>query len=64
MIRPALAAIAGVALGYLIQVFYFVSFNIADWSQEGRSFALLVMFCLGCIAGSWTFLFVKERDNG
>lgn len=64
MIRPALAAIAGVALGYLIHVFYFVSFDISKWNEEGRFLGVMMMLAFGFLAGVWTHLFVRERDNG
>lgn len=43
------AAVAPPLFGYLLGSFYFVSFDIRQWSPDGRGFAIL-MACV-CWAG-------------
>jgi hypothetical protein len=57
MIRIISCALIGMLLGYLVQSFYFVSFDIGKWNEEGRFFALLFMIVGGFWGGLLGFAF-------
>jgi hypothetical protein len=63
MIRPAIAAATGAAVGYLAQSFFFSTFDITSWSEMGRGIGLIFMVAGGGM-GFLVGMADQERDNG
>jgi hypothetical protein len=63
MIRAIAYALAGWLIGYLMESFYFVSFNPSDWSAEGRGMGLTLM-AIGALVGACIATFPNEVRRG